>query len=166
MEPKPIQSMTAATAMADVTLDVNVDPMTAARIREIAQLKDAAVGREEYDEAKRLKQSIEHLKIIGQKIAALEAKKRAAVDKEDYDSAKLLKADIDKLRTAGESTDVRGGKRSNPDEIFNRVLGRKPSAGQRLEAGSLSASLSSHPEAQLEEERMMSSSNVGMPHHS
>lgn len=152
--------------MADIALDVNVDPVTAARIREIAQLKDAAVGREEYDEAKRLKQSIEHLKVIGQKIAALEARKRSAVDKEDYDAAKLLKADIDKLRSAGESTDIQAGKKSNPDEIFNRVLGRKPSAGQQAEVGSLSASLSSHPEAFLEKEPMMSSSNVGMLHHS
>lgn len=76
--------------------------------------------------------------MVGQKIAQLEARKRAAVEKEDYDTAKAIKVDIDKLRAAGEGAAMPlggGGVRSsgskNPDDIFNRVLGKKPStAGQ------------------------------------
>jgi hypothetical protein len=56
---------------------------------------------------------------------------QAAVESEDYEMAKRLKADIDKLRSAGEA--VAGAShistttyhRPDPDEIFNRVLGRK-----------------------------------------
>jgi centrosomal protein CEP104 len=58
---------------------------------ELARSKDAAVAREDYDEAKRIKAGIDRLKVVGQKIAQLEARKRAAVEKEDYDTAKLIK---------------------------------------------------------------------------
>lgn len=79
-----------------------------------------------YCTAQALKASIERLKVVGQKIAQLEARKRAAVEKEDYDTAKLIKADIDKLRSAGEGAAMQtaggGGGGKNPDEIFNRVL--------------------------------------------
>ena len=65
-----------AGAMADLSLDVNVDPVTAGKIREINKLKEAAVSKEDYDEAKRLKLAIERLKAVGQKVAQLEARKR------------------------------------------------------------------------------------------
>ncbi|GMH32444.1 hypothetical protein BSKO_00278 [Bryopsis sp. KO-2023] len=150
LEPEPLQSVSAATAMADLSLDVNVDPVTASKIREIARLKDLAVAHEEYDEAKRLKQSIEHLKVLGQKIAALESRKRTAVDREDYDAAKLLKTDIDKLRSAGEAaamgSDFRGPKKSAPEEIFNRVLSKKSSSVRReSEPQSVTMSMNSVP---------------------
>eukprot|EP00803_Ostreobium_quekettii_P001792 evm.model.scf_816.1 EVM.evm.TU.scf_816.1 scf_816:1247-3376(-) len=139
--PEPLVSGQAAAAMADLTLDVNVDPITAAKIRDIARQKDQAVAQEDYDAAKRLKGAIERLKALGQKIAALEARKRTAVDREDYDTAKLLKADIDKLRGAGEAAAmgpiVAKGKRTDPEEIFSRALGKKGSGMRRLpsEAG-------------------------------
>lgn len=65
-----------AGAMADLSLDVNVDPITAGKIRDISKQKDGAVAKEDYDEAKRLKQAIERLKAVGQKVAQLEARKR------------------------------------------------------------------------------------------
>ncbi|GFR45564.1 hypothetical protein Agub_g6958 [Astrephomene gubernaculifera] len=138
----------AAADMADVNLDLHVDTVTAMKIRELARQKDEAVAREDYDTAKMLKASIERLKVVGQKIAQLEARKRAAVEKEDYDTAKAIKADIDKLRAAGEGAAMapvpggsgisgggaaNGGK--NPDDIFNRVLGKKPSMGAGGGAG-------------------------------
>ncbi|EFJ48806.1 hypothetical protein VOLCADRAFT_104552 [Volvox carteri f. nagariensis] len=122
----------AAADMADVNLDLHVDTVTAIKIRELARQKDEAVAREDYDTAKALKNSIERLKVVGQKVAQLEARKRAAVEKEDYDTAKAIKADIDKLRAAGEgaamATGAAAGAGKNPDEIFNRVLGHKASA--------------------------------------
>lgn len=54
-------------------------------------VQDVAVAAEDYDEAKRLKGSIDRLKVVGQRIAQLEARKRAAVEKEDYDTAKAIK---------------------------------------------------------------------------
>lgn len=73
---QPSHISAAAGAMADLSLDVNVDPVTAGKIREISKQKEAAVGKEDYDEAKRLKQAIERLKAVGQKVAQLEARKR------------------------------------------------------------------------------------------
>ena len=78
-----------------------VDPVTAVKIREIHALKDEAVAREDYDEAKRLRDGINRLKAVGAKIGQLEARKRAAVEAEDYEAAKLIKVEIDKLRDAG-----------------------------------------------------------------
>ena len=37
--------------------------MTASKIRELARAKDAAVAREDYDEAKRIKAGIDRLKV-------------------------------------------------------------------------------------------------------
>ena len=87
--------------MADMAIDLDVDPVTAVKIREIHALKDEAVAREDYDEAKRLRDGINRLKAVGAKIGQLEARKRAAVEAEDYEAAKLIKVEIDKLRDAG-----------------------------------------------------------------
>jgi len=63
--------------------------VTAVKIREIHQLKEEAVAREDYDEAARLRDGINRLKAVGAKVAQLEARKRAAVESEDYDAAKV-----------------------------------------------------------------------------
>lgn len=54
-----------------------------------------------------------------------------AVEREDYDMAKALKQDIDKLRAAGEAAATgqiaevpKSCRATDPEEIFNRVLGR------------------------------------------
>lgn len=57
-----------------------------------------AVGREDYDAAKRLKGAVDRLRAAGGAIAELEARKRAAVEEEDYDLAKQLKAEVDRMR--------------------------------------------------------------------
>ena len=75
---QPSHISAAAGAMADLSLDVNVDPVTASKIREISKHKEAAVAKEDYDDAKRLKLAIERLKAVGQKVAQLEARKRRA----------------------------------------------------------------------------------------
>lgn len=117
----------AAADMADLNLDIHVDTVTAAKIRDLARQKEQAVSSEDYDTAKAIKASIDRLKVVGQKIAQLEARKRAAVEKEDYDTAKSIKIDIDKLRAAGEGAAMMDAqpRSRNPDEIFNRVLGSK-----------------------------------------
>ena len=50
------------------------------------------------EEARRLRDGIERLKMIGVRVAELEGKKQKAVENEDYESAHVLKLDIDKLR--------------------------------------------------------------------
>ncbi|KAL3152527.1 hypothetical protein ABBQ32_001559 [Trebouxia sp. C0010 RCD-2024] len=144
---QPSHISAAAGAMADLSLDVNVDPITAGKIREINKHKEAAVAKEDYDEAKKLKLAIERLKAVGQKVAQLEARKRVAVEREDYDMAKVLKQDIDKLRAAGEAAATgqiaevpKSRRATDPEEIFNRVLGRKASgvSSTRASSGQLS----------------------------
>ena len=75
---QPSHISAAAGAMADLSLDINVDPVTAGKIREISKHKESAVAKEDYDEAKRLKLAIERLKAVGRKVAQLEARKRQA----------------------------------------------------------------------------------------
>jgi centrosomal protein CEP104 len=53
----------AAANVADINLDIHVDTVTANKIRELARAKDTAVANEDYDEAKRLKASIDRLKV-------------------------------------------------------------------------------------------------------
>jgi centrosomal protein CEP104 len=62
--------------MCDLQLELQVDPKTAERIYELHSMKQAAVAAEDYDEAKRLKDSIARLKQVGQKLAQLEAQKK------------------------------------------------------------------------------------------
>ena len=87
--------------VADMSLDLDVDPVTASKIREIHAQKENAVSREDYDEAKRLRDGINRLKAVGAKVAQLEHRKRSAIEAEDYDAAKVIKSEIDKLREAG-----------------------------------------------------------------
>lgn len=70
-------------------------------------------------------QRIRHL------ITGLQCWCRVAVEREDYDMAKALKQDIDKLRAAGEAAATgqiaevpKSRRATDPEEIFNRVLGR------------------------------------------
>ena len=53
---------------------------------------------EDFDEAKKLKVSIDRLKSISSHLGQLEEKKRQAIMNEDYDAAKLIKIEIDKLK--------------------------------------------------------------------
>lgn len=66
----------AASDACDLQLELQVDPKTAERIYELSRLKHTAVECEDYDEAKRLKDSIARLKQVGQKLAQLEAQKQ------------------------------------------------------------------------------------------
>ena len=118
-----------AAGVSDLSLDFDVDPVTAAKIRQVWELKEDAVAREDYDEAKRLRDGINRLKAVGAKVAQLEHRKRSAIEAEDYDAAKVIKMEIDKLREAGGVVAVgetvgagMGGAGGGPERIFNRAL--------------------------------------------
>jgi len=83
----------------DLQFDMEFDETTAAQIREFTKAKQKAVAIEDFDEAKRLKLAIEHLKMAGSKLAALERQKKQAVLKEDFDTAKRVKYEIESIRT-------------------------------------------------------------------
>jgi len=63
VSPWPAASRSRPAGVSDMTLDLDVDPVTAVKIREIHQMKEEAVAREDYDEAKRLRDGINRLKV-------------------------------------------------------------------------------------------------------
>ena len=84
--------------LVSLALEAGIDPFVMHIIREAHKHKHKAVVREDYEEARRLRDGIERLKMIGVRVAELEGKKQKAVENEDYESAHVLKLDIDKLR--------------------------------------------------------------------
>ena len=78
----------------------DVDSVTGAKLQEYQLHKQAAIEIEDYDEAKRIKEQMDRLKIAGQQIAELVAMKNAAVQREAYDAAKSYKMEIDNMRAA------------------------------------------------------------------
>ena len=55
---------------------------------------------EDFDEAKRIKETIERLKTVSTQISQLEERKRNAIQSEDYEAAKIIKVEIEKLKQA------------------------------------------------------------------
>jgi centrosomal protein CEP104 len=78
--------------------------------------KDKAVREENFDEAKKIKDSIDKLKKLGLQIAKLEERKNLAIEKEDFDTAKIIKAEIDRIKhnVAPESMNWRDSKGGSP----------------------------------------------------
>ena len=97
----PSHGVGAAPTPYELELELSMDPATAEVVRELHSAKVAAVSREDYVEAKRLKEHIDRLRHVGVRVAQLEARKRHAEAREDYDTCKELKAEIDVLRMHG-----------------------------------------------------------------
>ena len=140
--------------VADMSLDLDVDPVTASKIREIHAQKENAVAREDYDEAKRLRDGINRLKAVGAKVAQLEHRKRSAIEAEDYDAAKVIKSEIDKLREAGgvvalgESVGAgSGGGGGAREDIFNRALAGADDGAVNASASASHDVLRVHPQS-------------------
>ena len=77
-----------------------MDSGVLAMVRELEEQKKAAVGAEDYDEAKRCKDMIGAL-VAGRAqpwIQELEERKRVAVEREDYATAGALKEELRELR--------------------------------------------------------------------
>merc|ERR1719231_686955 len=77
--------------------DSILDPESADRMRQINFDKEAAVAREDFDEAKRLKRAEDALVKYSGRLAQLAISKRDAVDVEDYERAQFIKAEVDKI---------------------------------------------------------------------
>jgi centrosomal protein CEP104 len=82
----------------DLALDMNLDPQTTAKLRQLAEAKTRAVATEDYVTAKKIKSVENDLKDLGTRLAQLEIAKRKAVEAEDYDRAKELKDECDAVR--------------------------------------------------------------------
>ena len=82
----------------DLSIDMNLDPQTAAKLRQLVDAKAKAVANEDYVTAKRIKEVEGELKTLGSQLAQLDIAKKRAVAEEDYDRAKDLKDEGDALR--------------------------------------------------------------------
>lgn len=80
--------------------ELEFDALTSDKLKQLLSAKDRAVENEDFDEAKRLREAIERLKMMGQQLYYLEERKRAAISNEDYDAAKVIKMEIDRLRNS------------------------------------------------------------------
>jgi len=112
----------------DIGFDMNYDPETAQKLREIIALKHQAVKMEDFDLAKVYKQQEIYLKSIGSQLAQLEDAKRQAVQLEDYDRAKMLKQEIESLR-ARVSQGLDSYSMNTPNQAGARSHGHYPPAG-------------------------------------
>lgn len=77
---------------------MNLDPQTAAKVRQLAEAKTRAIDREDYLTAKQIKIVEQELKALGSKLAQLDMAKSEAVAVEDYDLAKEIKDECDEVR--------------------------------------------------------------------
>lgn len=82
----------------DLSVDMNLDPQTANKLRQLADAKSKAIDTEDYLTAKEIKQVEQELKALGSKLAQLDLAKSDAVMAEDYDLAKDIKDETDALR--------------------------------------------------------------------
>lgn len=80
--------------------ELEFDPVTTERLKQLLVAKDRAIENEDFDEAKKLKDAIERLRSVGQQLYTLEERKRIAINNEDYESAKVIKMEIERLRNA------------------------------------------------------------------
>ncbi|KAJ1396116.1 hypothetical protein B484DRAFT_407424 [Ochromonadaceae sp. CCMP2298] len=82
----------------DLSIDINLDPLTANKLRQLSDAKARAVEGEDYSTAKQIKLVEQDLKAMGSKLAQLDMAKSDAVMAEDYDLAKDIKDQSDALR--------------------------------------------------------------------
>jgi centrosomal protein CEP104 len=82
----------------DLTVDINLDPQTANKLRQLADAKSRAIQDEDYLTAKQIKNVEQELKTLGSRLAQLDMAKAEAVAAEDYDLAKDIKDECDNLR--------------------------------------------------------------------
>lgn len=83
----------------DLSIDLNLDPTTANKLRELSEAKSRAVENEDYMTAKEIKSVENELKTLGSRLAQLDMAKADAVMNEDYDLAKDIKDECDQLRS-------------------------------------------------------------------
>ena len=82
----------------DITFGVYQDPEIAKVIQQLEKKKLIAINEERYDYAKRLKQCINDLQRVGEKLGKLEQEKKAAVAEENFDVAQSKKVQANEIR--------------------------------------------------------------------
>ncbi len=96
--PRPAVGSNMKNPYNDLTVDINIDPHTANKLRQLADAKSRAIQNEDYLTAKQIKNVEQELKTLGSRLAQLDMAKAEAVAAEDYDLAKDIKDECDTLR--------------------------------------------------------------------
>lgn len=85
-------------SLQDLSSELNLDPSTANKLRQLSEAKAKAVEIEDYATAKQIKLVEKEIMTLGVELAQLDIAKQQAVKAEDYDRAMLLKNETDELR--------------------------------------------------------------------
>ena len=93
----------ASNPLNDLSIDMNLDPETTSKLRQLSDAKSRAIATEDYVTAKKIKSVENDLKELGVKLAQIDISKRKAVENEDYDLANELKVECDGYREQIES---------------------------------------------------------------
>ena len=86
--------------------EIDLDPTILDKVRTLENAKTKAVGEEDFDRAKHLKDAIDKLKMAGGQLIQLEAQKKLAIENEDFDSAKVIKFEIERLKNMAMKLDT------------------------------------------------------------
>ena len=70
------------------------DPVTLKRLKALYKAKEKMIELEDFDEAKKIKDSIDRLKSVSQQLIQLEERKTIAIKNDDFDAAKMLKYEV------------------------------------------------------------------------
>jgi centrosomal protein CEP104 len=101
----PIETSRSSLFFKENLVDCNIeedemDDIAQEKIKILRNQQEDAIKIEDYDEAKKIKKSIDRIKIIGRKIYELESQKKIFINSEDYDNAKIMKLEIDRLKSS------------------------------------------------------------------
>lgn len=80
--------------------ELSLDKGTLETLKALYSAKERAVASEDFDEAKRIKDTIERLRTVAGTISQLEERKRNAIKSEDYEAAKIIKQEIEQLKAS------------------------------------------------------------------
>ena len=81
-------------------VSLELDPQASERIKVLMGAKERAIANEDFDEAKKIRETIDRVQQMTQQLFILEERKKVAVNNEDYDSAKVLKIEIERIKNA------------------------------------------------------------------
>jgi centrosomal protein CEP104 len=79
--------------------DENLDEISQEKLKILKTQLEEALKVEDFDEAKKIKKSVDRVRLIARKIYELETNKKIYISNEDFDNAKIMKFELDRLKS-------------------------------------------------------------------
>lgn len=76
-----------------------MDEISQEKLKILKNQLEEALKIEDFDDAKKIKQGIDRIKLIGKKIYELEVQKKVYINNDDFDNAKIMKLEIERLKS-------------------------------------------------------------------